>query len=152
MEINEVKILLNRYYDGETTVDEERQLADYLATYSGQDDELLASKAMSAAFCTMREATMANPVEVPLRRRSMRLSRVIWYAAASIAVVVALFVGLAPRDVAEEPALVCYVNGELIDDELIAQAEASRILGSVFSDVDKAMSKVNRITGYSTVE
>ena len=76
----------------------------------------------------------------------------IGYAAASIAVVVALFVGLAPRDVAEEPALVCYVNGELIDDELIAQAEASRILGSVFSDVDKAMSKVNRITGYSTVE
>ena len=144
--------MLNRYYDGETTVDEERQLADYLATYSGQDDELLASKAMSAAFCTMREATMANPVEMPLRRRSMRLSRVIGYVAASIAVVVALFVGLAPRDVAEEPVLVCYVNGELIDDELIAHAEASRILGSVFSDVDKAMSKVNRITGYSTVE
>ena len=48
-----------------------------------------------------------------------------------------------------EPSYVCYVNGVRIDDEQVAYAEASRILGSVSEDMQLAMAEVNRLTHYT---
>lgn len=149
MEIKEAKILLNRYYEGLATIDEERQLAEFVTSYVGEDSELNAARLMFGAFKTMREETIAKPIEVRHHRNIFSLRRVVAYAAACAAVAVVVFVGLSPRDVVEEPALVCHINGVLVDDELVAQAEASKILSSVFADVNNAVAEVSRITGYT---
>ena len=44
MELNKIDILINRYFEGETTLDEERAIATYLATAEYLPKEHIAVK------------------------------------------------------------------------------------------------------------
>lgn len=149
MELNETKILITKYYDGETSLVEEQALGAFLASYTGDDAELQAAKAMFGAFSVMSNETISKPVAVKRPKVVVNLRRVMSYAAACVAVVFVAIVGIKQLAAEPEPMIVCHINGVLVDDQLVAQAEATKILSSVFSDVDNAMAEVNRITGYS---
>ena len=90
------------------------------------------------------------------RRKTFRLNMK-WMTgiAASVAILVGVVITLAPNsrnmEVSTEtaPAYICYVNGVKVEDDKVAYAEASRILGSLSEDVQLAMAEVNRLTHYT---
>lgn len=149
MELNEAKILIAKYYDGETSLSEEQTLRAFLAEYNGADADLQAAKLMFGVFGSVKTQTLSTPVKLQRPKAQFNLRRVVSYAAACVVLAVVVFAGVEFTEPKQEPMLVCHINGVLVDDELVAQAEAEKILSSVFSDVDNAMAEVNRITGYS---
>lgn len=54
MELNRIKILANRYFEGTTTSDEERELAQYLKSSDNLPEELVSIKMMFEAMGLLR--------------------------------------------------------------------------------------------------
>lgn len=94
-DINRIRTLCDKYFDGETTVDEEIMLKAYFMTSADVPSDLRAVKAM---ICGMEEASKMTYSPAPAKpARSFgngRLGRIIWgtvAAAASVAICISLF-------------------------------------------------------------
>lgn len=158
MELSRVKILVDRYFDGLTSLDEEQELARYFAKNSDIPEEYQALKMMFASFDTLREDTPEDKVEVK-RRKAFTISRR-WIAgvAAVVAILIGVAVAITPTEdsidipVQAEPDYVCYVGGVKIEDDQLVYAEASRLLSVVSEDMQSAMAEINRLTYYNIVK
>ena len=152
MELNEIKILVTKYFDGETTLLEERALYDYLHSRQDLDDEMMAAKMMLSAFAQNRQIKASYEVPVPkVGRKRVYLRRWVAFAAASsvLAFVVMMAYTLldAKSDVDSAPEFVCYVDGKRVIGEQMAMAESERIVGDVFGSVNEALKCVYRVMG-----
>lgn len=147
MELADVKILIERYYDGETTLAEEAAIADYLATHSDLPAELEATRVILLTTSTMRE------VKAPAaQHRSLTLRRRVLLGISGVAVAAVVLFGImlgvdsTPQTiVADDHSVICYKDGVALDSEEAVMAEASRILGGVSADVQVAMTKIERL-------
>lgn len=158
MELSRIKILVDKYFDGLTSLEEEQELARYFAETEDIPEEYQVVKMMLSSFCTLSNETPKAEVKAVAKtkhRNIFRLNRK-WIAgvAAAAAILIGIVIAFMPNKVIEsttetEPSYVCYVNGVRIDDEQVAYAEASRILGSVSEDMQLAMAEVNRLTHYT---
>ena len=61
MELNEINRLIDRYFEGETTLAEERTIATYLATTDSLPKEHIALKPMFEAMGILREIKAPMP-------------------------------------------------------------------------------------------
>lgn len=153
MELSDVKILINKYFNGEASLEEECALGDYLATCNDLDDELLVVKMMFEAFGKSQRCQAPANIHIakPTKRSANAVSLRRFAAIAAAACVVAFVALSAYRywDIGNEnlldESLVCYVDGVMVD-EAEARAESERIVSSVFSSVDAALGCVSRIT------
>ena len=70
MELAEIKILIDKYYDGETTLDEEAAIAEYIATHDNLPSELEVTRAIFMTTSTLKEvyAPDVKPRRAPLGR------------------------------------------------------------------------------------
>lgn len=158
MELSRIKILVDKYFDGHTSLEEEQELARYFAETEDIPEEYQVVKMMLSSFCTLSNETPKAEVKAVAEtkhRNIFRLNRK-WIAgvAAAAAILIGIVIAFMPNKAIEsttetEPSYVCYVNGVRIDDEQVAYAEASRILGSVSEDMQLAMAEVNRLTHYN---
>ena len=94
-DINRIRTLCDKYFDGETTVDEEIMLKAYFMTSADVPSDLRAVKAM---ICGMEEASKMTYSPAPAKpARSFGngiFGRIIWgtvAAAASVAICISLF-------------------------------------------------------------
>ena len=161
MELSRIKILVDKYFDGLTSLEEEQELARYFAETEDIPEEYQVVKMMLSSFCTLSNETPKAEVKAVAEtkhRNIFRLNRK-WIAsvAAAAAILIGIVIAFMPNKAIEsttetEPSYVCYVNGVRIDDEQVAYAEASRILGSVSEDMQLAMTEVNRLTHYTIIK
>jgi hypothetical protein len=159
MELSRVKILVYKYFDCLTSLEEEQELARYFAQTEDIPEEYQAVKMMLGAFDTLSHETPNREVKVNVKtkRRNTFTLNIKWMAgiAAAVAILVGVAITLAPNsrniEVSTEtaPAYICYVNGVKVEDDKVAYAEANRILGSLSEDVQLAMAEVNRLTNYT---
>lgn len=94
-DINRIRTLCDKYFDGETTVDEEIMLKAYFMASADVPSDLRAVKAM---ICGMEDASKMTYSPAPAKpARSFgngRFGRIIWgtvAAAASVAICISLF-------------------------------------------------------------
>ena len=80
MNTNDIHRLLELYYDGSTTLEQERFLRRSLATYCGNDRELMAAKAIMS-YTTVAATRRQGP-----RTRAFSPAPLIWRAAAVLTV------------------------------------------------------------------
>ena len=160
MELSRVKILVDKYFDGLTSLEEEQELRRYFAQAESIPEEYQVVKMMLGTFDTLSHETPNREVNVHAeikRRNTFRLNMkwVASAAAAAAAILVGVAITLAPNSRNMEaptetaPAYICYVNGVKVEDDKVAYAEANRILGSLSEDVQLAMAEVNRLTHYT---
>lgn len=157
MELSRVKILVNKYFDGLTSLEEEQELTRYFAETTDIPEEYQPIKMMLSSFCTLSNETPKAEVKAVAEtkhRNIFRLNRKWFAGVAAAAILIGIVIAFMPNKAIEsttetEPSYVCYVNGVRIDDEQVAYAEASRILGSVSEDMQLAMAEVNRLTHYN---
>lgn len=147
MEYNSnIEELIERYFEGETTLDEEQQIASYIAQCKELTPELQALKLMFESAARTRElhAPQTTPQPQRVQRRTMWLRYATAAAAACIVIAFAirLFIPFGHEASAPQSNIVCYIDGELVASNSTSRAEASRILGNVNNDLRDAMAKI----------
>lgn len=145
MELNEINILIDRYFEGETTLAEERTIATYLATTDSLPKEHIALKPMFEAMGILRE--IKTPMPAP-RKRSISLRRIGSVAAVAACLVVGIMVvtnTVKTSPIYAEPQIICYVNGSKIEDPQVAEEEARRILGNMNQNINLAMARIDKV-------
>lgn len=163
MELSRVKILVDKYFDGLTSLEEEQELVRYFAETEDVPKEYQSVKMMLGAFKTICNNTpiidIKSPKEVS-RRNRLTINRK-WYigaTAAAAAILICIGVALHTSNnnintpTATEPNYICYVDGVKIEDDQQAYDEASRLLGSISKDMQLAMAEIDRLTHYTTVK
>lgn len=145
MELNEINRLIDRYFEGETTLAEERTIATYLATTDSLPKEHIAIKPMFEAMGILRE--IKAPMPAP-RKRSISLRRIGSVAAVAACLVVGIVVvtnTVKTTPTYTEPGIICYVNGTMVDDPKAAEMEAHRILGNMNQNINLAMARIDKV-------
>ena len=117
-------VLMQRYFEGETTPEEERDLARYA---SGADD---------AAFDAVRGVLGYLSVGRELKARRTRKVRLYSFAAAAAGLAAILALGLGPADgrlTLKDNQYVLYTYGERTDDPELIMASVESSLADFFS-------------------
>lgn len=154
MEQERINILINRYFEGATTLVEERQIADYLRIHDNLTDEQKALKAIMRTTVELRELT--SPVEPIKHAKSRSTAHVrLWLGGVGGAVAAAVVVGIvifgkrSDTDIVpqtRDEGIICYKDGVRVNDNLVARAEVDEILGGVAGDLQFAMECINNVT------
>jgi hypothetical protein len=145
MERRDIKVLLELYFEGQTTLQQEDELSDYFLTCEDIPAEWLPYRAIFTAFAAAKEVTTTVEPNVQKPRHSWR---VIWGAVASLSAAACLALGIFLWSAETQRGttdLVCYVDGEQITDNDMARAEAERILASAAAEVNQAMAQIEKI-------
>lgn len=151
MELNEINRLIDKYFDGETSLAEQRAIASYLATEERLPKEHIPIKAMFEAMGELK--TIQAPQPKP-KRRSISLSlirRIAVAAACVVAVIVVATRTMTSTTLHTEPMIICYVDGARVDDQQKAEDEMRRILGNMNENVTLAMASVDKINKLTIV-
>lgn len=158
MESNNIRTLIHRYYEGQTSLSEEKTIAEYFANESDIPADLVPTRAMFEAMGMLRDvkATVKPQIGHPTPVQHItKPTMSIWlrYAIATgvaACAVVGLFLA---NDDSEQssipqanlPAIVCYVDGEYVDNQNVARSEADKILADVSNDVLIAMAEIDKL-------
>ena len=142
MNRDQLHILIERYFNAETTIEEERRLAEELLALPPGDPE--ADETLAVMGYARRPATTAKPT--PAKKRSGRkpLRRIIAGAAAAAALAIAASAVFTesgdPKPTSGE--CIAYVNGRRIDDEkAVMNIVAAQLgeMGDVADDISMQM-------------
>lgn len=147
MESKEIKILVERYFDGATTLEEEARIAQYFATHSVVDKELDVIREMFLGFSELRNE---NAPELKAKKRAIK-PMAIWLSRASAiaAVVAVVLFSINPltdtnSDTLSQSGIVCHINGVVVDDPEMVASETNRILGGVADNMALAMASIEK--------
>lgn len=150
MESSRIKILVDSYFEGTTTRDEERELANYLATSDNLPAEYASVKMMFEAMGLLREIEAPKAVQQPRQRLSWRHITTAATVAASILLAIVITTNKELYSTSPSPAIICHVDGMFVSDQAIAEQEARRILGNMNTNVTLAMASVDKINILAT--
>lgn len=160
MELDRVKILIERYLEAETTLDEERELAEYFATSEDIPQEYEPLRAMFQVFDDVKVQHAPEVVPStndkkaqPHRRRWWLISGATTIAAAAACLIVMLIPPAANIDssamehgsrAVETPKLICHINGKRVTNDIVACNQANKILGGVADNMQLAMAEIEK--------
>lgn len=140
MEYNEIKRLLDRYFDGETTLDEEQTLRRYFNSTTDIPADLRYAAPMFAYAAKKRMQTRPAVAEATLKRAPRRRFGAIAAAMAAAACmalgVVALYRGGDLSQQAASDVAYCYLDGRAITDPAEAEQVTRRVLAGVQADIE----------------
>ena len=150
MELNEINRLIDKYFEGETSLAEEREIASYLATAETLPEEHTAVKAMFETMGLLRD--IKAPESQP-RKRGITLSLLRRVAVATACIVVGVVAAtrtMTSATLPAEPMIICYVDGARVDDPQKAEDEMRRILCNMNENVTIAMARIERFNTFKT--
>lgn len=156
MELSRIKILVDKYFDGTTSLEEEQDLAHALNECNNLPKEYATVKMMLSSFATLKEetSTLQSKAIVKQRPHEWLTINMKWITTVAAAVCIMLGTTLifTHNSNTTSPGYVCYMDGVKIENDQIAIAEASRILGNISEDMQIAMTEINRLTHYTIVK
>ena len=126
---SEIEELLNRFFEGETSLQEEQTLKEYFLNADNVPAKWNYAKAMFTGFSSNKEVTSHT---VAVKKKEMPLKRI----AAAVAVVALLSVSVA-LFVPKEKEIYCYVNGKPVTDYELALKHAERAFGIMEKEISK---------------
>ena len=155
MELNDINNLINRYFDGDTSQEDELMLMRYFEECSDLPEEHKVVKTMFDSFAQIRaekplQSAMPTPRRVISWRKVDRYAASIAAAVCGVICITAIVLTSAKEEaVWPSECLVCHIDGVRINDQNVAMAEANRILDGVAVNVQSAMQCVNSIANLS---
>ncbi|MDR0908000.1 MAG: hypothetical protein LBM63_05295 [Rikenellaceae bacterium] len=131
--VNQIRTLADKYFDGGTTLAEEATLRDYFSHCADIPTDLKPCALLLGRSAS--EATRRSHAEIKLHRPAVRP---LIYAITTVAaaVLVGIFVFVGRTDLAQND-LICYVNGQRITDPLQANRYALDAIELVNANLQK---------------
>lgn len=143
MELLKYKILLEKYFEGNTSLEEEKELSHFFSSYEGRDDKFVEAKVLFAEHAISKEesfnlnfdAFMEEAQSAPKKPSKMRRLYVASSAiAASLILVVSLLVTFTTNN---EQVVYAYVNGKAITNKAEAIQYSQNALKTMSTNLNK---------------
>ena len=153
MEYKELEILLDKYFEGNTSLKEEQEIKDFFKNNSELPENLIETKAMFLFFQSEKEEQTELEFVPTARRKPKKNLRKIYYQVSGIAASIILLISiLTYSDNSEEQKIYAYINGKPIMNEQVAKMEAKRALLLVSSNFNHGTKNLNHFTSFSRAE
>lgn len=132
----QIRALLERYFDGETSVAEERTLREYFAACPDLPPDMEYARTMLGYFAEAAEGRCSvSPALKAAAPHKRRRKIVAWAGSAAAAVAAGLI--LTFNLVGSKEVVYCYINGEPVTDYDLAYAYTQGALGIIVDNVRK---------------
>jgi len=156
MELNEIDQLLDKYFEGETSLEEEAQIKVFLQSKDLLPEKYKRIKAMFSFYQATKNESSELKIEnlIPFHKKERKSFRILYYAVAASAAI--LFGIWFMQDSKIEKPVYAYINGKPVENQELAYKEAQKALMLVsknlnegtknighLSELDKALSSVS---------
>ena len=131
--MNKVNELIEGYFEGTLSQDEETALKVFLASEEGQGPEYDEVRAVMGYFAAGRAVIFGNTKAIT-SRRSLRLREIVWRRIAAIAASLAIIITLGVSLYNKTNVCVSYVSGQKITDKEVVMNDVDNILADLLSD------------------
>lgn len=128
-----VNELIEGYFEGTLSQDEETALKVFLASEEGQGPEYDEMRAVMGYFAAGRAVIFGNTKAIT-SRRSLRLREIVWRRIAAIAASLAIIITLGVSLYNKTNVCVSYVSGQKITDKEVIMNDVDNILADLLSD------------------
>ncbi len=128
-----VNELIEGYFEGSLSQDEETALKVFLASEEGQSPEYDEARAVMGYFAAGRSVIFGNTKAIT-SRRSLRLREIVWRRIAAIAASLAIIITLGVSLYNKTNVCVSYVSGQKITDKEVVMNDVDNILADLLSD------------------
>lgn len=128
-----VNELIEGYFEGTLSQDEETALKVFLASEEGQGPEYDEVRAVMGYFAAGRSVIFGNTKAIT-SRRSLRLREIVWRRIAAIAASLAIIITLGVSLYNKTNVCVSYVSGQKITDKEVVMNDVDNILADLLSD------------------
>jgi len=155
MEFKDFELLLDKYFEGNSTLEEEKQIREFFRTNSDLPEKLVETKAMFEFFQNESEKQTELPLIQIANWKSVKSAnkRKIYYLISGIAASLLLLISiLTYTDNSEEQKVYAYINGKPIMNEQVAKMEAKRALLLVSSNFNQGAENLNHLSTFSKAE
>lgn len=128
-----VNELIEGYFEGTLSQDEETALKVFLASEEGQGPEYDEVCAVMGYFAAGRAVIFGNTKAIT-SRRILRLREIVWRRIAAIAASLAIIITLGVSLYNKTNVCVSYVSGQKITDKEVVMNDVDNILADLLSD------------------
>ena len=138
MDSQQIKELISRYYQAETSPDEESHLKEWLSTYSGDDSELLEAKTLFDFYTgeTLEEVDL-NFDEITGNKKTIKLRPVLTWASSIAAALIIAFGLMFLIKTPKQPVVYAYIDGKPITDKKVAMQDTQKALMLMSNSLNK---------------
>lgn len=152
MDYKNIDDLLKKYFESQTSREEESVLRAFLQSEAGTSDKYLQARAMFAFFS--KEKSLESKLKigqiVTKKAKVSRTRRMYFYAmAASIALLISFFF---MQDNRPEKQVLIYINGQPVENQEVALAEAQKALLLVSKNLNDGTENLNYLSEFGTAE
>lgn len=149
MEHSQIKELLNKYFEGNTTLEEEAMLRDYFSDAGAIHRDFEYARDLFVHWTESSQMEYKGDSIVKNGRALRNKRRVGWLAVAAsvcLLVVAGLFWPV------EQQTVYAYIDGKPVTDKEIALAEMKKALGQVSQEFNRGTSELQRISKFNEME
>lgn len=147
MDLRIAKNILEKYYNGESSVQQERDLKIFLKKYKGNDDELVLAQHLFSTLNDEAEETIALDFDTIVgSNKVLKFKKPLYnYLASAAAVFLLAFAIAALIKTSQQTVVYAYIDGKPITNKKIAIAHSQKALYNISSQFNKGTKGLNHI-------
>lgn len=150
---NALRLLLDKYFEAETTLDEEALLGRYFERTESIPSDLKAVAGLFTAYRHKSAEKMAQAISLKSENRpSLSIRRYLWLPALSAAATVALLFALVFHGQKKQDAVCAYIDGVPVYDCRLAIDETRKILQYAGEQWEKTAAPLEALEALSSIE
>ena len=155
MEFKDLQILLDKYFDGESTLEEDMQIKRFFRENSNLPDELKRTRAMFDFF----QKESSNKLEKELnfiketqKTKPAKIQRIVYLITSIAASILLFFSVLTYMNKTNEQKIYAYVNGKPVMDKEQAKQETEKALLLVSKNLNEGTKSLKYLSTFSKAE
>lgn len=144
MERFDAKTILEKYYEGLTSKQEDKSLHDFLSSYEGADEELLEAKELFAFFREESEETLALDFTTITGEQPNRKVRKLYLWGTSVAAAAVLILSfILVFNYPQNKVVYAFVDGKPITNKQEALAYSKQAMTQLSNNLNKGTENLN---------
>ena len=152
MEYKELESLLDKYFEGETTLVEEQQIVKFFEKNTELPEKYNQIKAMFEFFKAEKESKADFDIESTTNKKTTKI-RTLYYQLIAVAAIILIVISIFTNtDNSEEKKVYAYINGKPIMNEQVAEMEAKRALLLISSNFNQGTENLKHLSSFSKAE
>ena len=149
MKYQKIRQLVDKYFEGKTTLEEEKEIKNIFKTSNDLPEDLSDLKPYFTYLENAATEKSNNIIKFSEKKQKIIPLRVFRYVAAAVAVILITFSVLKQR---EEKIVYAYINGKAITDKELAKQEAIKALSAVSDNWNTGVEQLHHLNNFNKAE